>query len=156
MLLPGYNGRNRTFWSFNYEGRREMSESVATGWFPSSAMRSGDFSQLLNPVDASGALVRQPIIIYDPQTGIPFPGNVIPANRINAGTKNLLPYFPAQQFQQRDPLDFTNRDALPSQWDRTPGSFAAITTSAARTGHLCASHGTRKRGTTRQSIPTSA
>ncbi len=41
VLLPGYNGRNRTFWSFNYEGRREMSESVATGWFPSAAMRPG-------------------------------------------------------------------------------------------------------------------
>ncbi len=39
VLLPGYNGRNRTFWSFNYEGRRELSESVATGWFPSAAMR---------------------------------------------------------------------------------------------------------------------
>ena len=53
VLLPGYNGRDRTFWSFNYEGRRELSESVATGWFPSAAMRSGDF-WLLNPV-ATGA-----------------------------------------------------------------------------------------------------
>ncbi len=112
VLLPGYNGRNKTFWSFNYEGRREMSESVATGWFPSAAMRGGDFSQLLNPVDSSGKLVRQPIVIYDPQTGTPFPGNVIPPNRISTGAKNLLQYFPAQQFQQRDPLDFTNRDAL--------------------------------------------
>ncbi len=112
VLLPGYDGRNRTFWSFNYEGRREMSESVATGWFPSAAMRTGDFSQLLNPVDVAGNLVRQPIVIYDPQTGVPFPGNVIPPNRINAGAKNLLPYFPEQQFQQRDALDFTNRSAL--------------------------------------------
>jgi hypothetical protein len=112
VLLPGYNGRNRTFWSFNYEGRRELSESVATGWFPSNTMRAGNFSELLNPVDSSGRLIRQPILIYDPQTGSPFPGNVIPAMRINAGAKNLLPYLPAQQFQQRDPLDFTNRSAL--------------------------------------------
>lgn len=112
VMLPWYDGRNRTFWSFNYEGRREMSESVATGWFPSAAMRNGDFSELLNPVDASGALVRQPIAIYDPLTGQPFAGNVIPQNRINTGAKNLLQYMPSQQFRQRDPLDFTNRSAL--------------------------------------------
>ncbi|HWB98596.1 MAG TPA: carboxypeptidase regulatory-like domain-containing protein, partial [Bryobacteraceae bacterium] len=112
VMLPHYDGRNRTFWSFNYEGRRELSQSVQTGWFPSTAMRDGDFSQLLNPVGANGRLLRAPILIYDQLTGMPFAGNVIPQSRINAGSKNLLQYLPAQQFQQADPLDFTNRVAI--------------------------------------------
>lgn len=112
VRLPFYNGQNRTFWSFNYEGRREMSESVGTGWFPSTNMRNGDFSELLSPTDLTGRLTRQPILIYDALNGVPFAGNVIPASRINAGAKNLLPYFPAQQFRQADPLDFTNRNTL--------------------------------------------
>jgi hypothetical protein len=43
---------------------------------PTQQMRSGDFSQLL-----SGS---KPVVINDPLTGKPFPGNVIPANRISS------------------------------------------------------------------------
>ncbi len=108
VLLPHYNGRNRTFWSFDYEGRREVSVSVQTAWFPTEAMRNGDFSRLLNPVDANGRLVRAPILIYDQLTGVPFPGNVIPKSRLNAGVQNLLKYMPQTQFEQTDPLNYTN------------------------------------------------
>ncbi len=56
-------------------------------------MRNGDFSELLS----------QGIIIYDPLTAQtvgarvvrqPFPGNIIPADRINAIAKNVLSYYP--------------------------------------------------------------
>src|SRR4029453_10825867 len=43
--------------------------------------RLGDFSQ-------SGT------VITDPLTGLPFPGNVIPANRINSAAASLLSYYP--------------------------------------------------------------
>jgi len=108
VILPFYNGRNRTFWSFNYEGRRELSMSVQTAWFPSDAMRNGDFSRLLNPVDANGKLLRAPVLIYDQLTGMPFPNNIIPRTRLNPGAQNLLPYMTPAQFQQADPLDYTN------------------------------------------------
>ena len=51
-LLPKiYNGKDRTFWSFNYEGTRETQESVQQAfWFPQ-AFRNGDFSALLDAAD---------------------------------------------------------------------------------------------------------
>ena len=107
-VLPHYHGRNRTFWSFDYQGRREASQTTQTAWFPSDAMRTGDFSALLHPVNASGQLVRSPIIVYDQLTGTPFPNNILPASRLNAGSQNLLPYMPHTQFLQADPLAYTN------------------------------------------------
>jgi hypothetical protein len=113
VILPGYNGRNRTFWSFNYEGRREVSEAPATGWFPSEEMKRGNFAALLTPIDAAGNVRRPPVIIYDPRTGNPFPNNVIPESRIHPGVRdNLLKYLVSRQFTQADPLDFTNRAAI--------------------------------------------
>ena len=115
VILPGYDGRNRTFWSFNYEGRRRLTDSIQTEWYPSEAMRRGDFSELLNPVNpATGQAVRAPILIYDYLTGLPFPGNVIPPQRIHPGALNLLQFIPHRDFTQADPLDFTNRQAVPS------------------------------------------
>src|SRR4029078_6058253 len=49
---------------------------------PTAKMFAGDFSEIL-----PGTL------IYDPLTGQPFPGNVIPANRIDPISKNSLPYY---------------------------------------------------------------
>jgi hypothetical protein len=61
--------------------------------FPTRAMRNGDFSGV---TDTQG----RPIIIYDPLTTDangnrqPFPGNIIPANRINAVGRNLVNALP--------------------------------------------------------------
>ena len=65
VVLPGYNGRNRTFWAFDFEARRENSETVATAFFPPLAFRNGDFSGLLTPAinPATGRLFRSPIVI---------------------------------------------------------------------------------------------
>ena len=115
VIVPGYDGRNRTFWSFNYEGRRRLTESIQTQWYPSDAMRNGDFSELMNPVDPdTGRPLRAPILIYDYLTGDPFPGNIIPTARIHPGARNLLQYIPRRDFSQRDPLDFTNRKPVPT------------------------------------------
>ena len=54
---------------------------------PTERERRGDFSQT---VDQQGRL----IVIRDPRTGQPFPGNVIPANRINPNTQALLNQLP--------------------------------------------------------------
>ena len=109
--------KNKTFWSFNYEERRQTQESVATAWWPNQNFRKGDFSLLLNPPvnPATGRPVRAPIAIYDPLTGIPFNGNLIPANRQHPGALNVIDKFlPLPDFQQLDPLDFTASRAVPS------------------------------------------
>lgn len=56
-----YNGQNRTFWFFSYEGYKYRSGAFANHRVPTQAMRDGDFSGLR---DSSGTLMT----IYDPLT----------------------------------------------------------------------------------------
>lgn len=97
IIIPKlYNGRDRSFFFFNYEGYREGTPTPLTLSVPAPEMLNGDFSRL---VDLAG---RQ-IVIYDPATGRDvngtwtrdaFPGNIIPANRINPVAKNILDFQP--------------------------------------------------------------
>jgi hypothetical protein len=54
---------------------------------PTALERAGNFSQSF---DTNGKL----IVIKDPTTGVPFPGNVIPPERINSNGQKLLSVFP--------------------------------------------------------------
>ena len=72
--------KNHTFFYFDYEGVRLTSNGLISTFTPPTQWAGGDFS-------ASGAT------IIDPQTGAPFPGNVIPSNRINSVSAKILPLF---------------------------------------------------------------
>lgn len=62
MFFPKlYDGRNRSFWFFNYEGYKLRSEAINTYRVPTEAMRNGDFTGL---VTSTGT----PLTIYDPLT----------------------------------------------------------------------------------------
>lgn len=101
---------NRTFWTFNYEARREISEQVQTAFWPNQSFRGGDFSALLTPATnpSTGRPYRAPIVIFDPVTGIPFANNIIPSSRIAPGAQNMISkYLPLPDFQQNDILDYT-------------------------------------------------
>jgi len=54
---------------------------------PSAAERTGDFSQSFNPGNSL-------IVVNDPTTGQPFPGNIIPQSRINGWGQAMLNFFP--------------------------------------------------------------
>ena len=54
VLLPGYNGRSKSFFFYNYEGYRFTTSASGFYTLPTQAMRGGDFSQLR---DANGVLV---------------------------------------------------------------------------------------------------
>ena len=83
VVLPGlYNGRNKLFWMFSYEGTRRRQAVTTTTLVPTLKERAGDFSGV-------------PATIVDPITKIPFPGNVIPANRINPVGAALASLYPA-------------------------------------------------------------
>src|SRR6266851_768873 len=97
VRIPGlYDGRNKTFFMFNYEGYKEATPNPATYTVPDEAQLRGDFSNLR---DAQGRLIT----IYDPASGHldatgqwvrdPFPGNIIPANRIDPMAKTFSQYF---------------------------------------------------------------
>lgn len=114
VVLPRiYNGKNKTFWAFNYEGRRTREGVVATEWWPNEAFRRGDFSSVQFGAFDVNRRFRNPILIYDPFTGTPFPDNRIPASRLHQGAQNILSrYVPQPMFIQEDPLDFTARRAV--------------------------------------------
>ena len=112
VMLPFYKGKDKTFWSFNFEGTRETQESVQQGfWFPA-AFRNGDFSALLTPLIRNGVPVRAPTIVYDPLTGEPFRdsagniSNIVPPSRINKNAQNFInKYLPLPLFAPEDVLD---------------------------------------------------
>jgi hypothetical protein len=101
VVLPkAYNGRNKTFFMWAYEGlkdRRPRGGST-TLTVPTAAMRKGDFSELL----AIGPNYQ----IYDPATRRqeagsstryrqdPFPGNLIPSPRFDPVGTKVLEYIP--------------------------------------------------------------
>jgi hypothetical protein len=93
VRVPGYNGRDRTFFFGAVEWLYDEFPEPGPQTVPTDAMRNGDFS----------ALLAQNVIIYDPATaradgtGVvrdPFPNNIIPANRINPVARQLLQYYP--------------------------------------------------------------
>src|SRR4029079_461963 len=68
----------------NLEGLRRRQTTLSTFTVPSAQMFTGDFSEILPGTT-----------IYDPNTGQPFPGNVIPASRIDPVSQSLLQYYHA-------------------------------------------------------------
>src|SRR5688572_25424600 len=88
--------KNKTFFLFTGEKYREGTPAPLFSTVPTPAFKNGDFSNL---VDASGRLIT----IYDPATGRdvngvwtrdPFPGNRIPAERINPTARAIMQYWP--------------------------------------------------------------
>ena len=117
VVLPKlYNGRNRTFWFFGYEGLRQRSLRAFTGTVPTALEREGDFSQSR---DTNG----QPFVIYDPRTTRldpnrpagttryirdPFPGNQIPQGILHPIATAVMPYYPAPNQRGLGESDINN------------------------------------------------
>ncbi len=100
-------GRN-TYFSISYEGVREKIDRTYLQTIPTMAQRTGDYSDV---VDAAGNVLP----IYDPATTAPnpaynpsqpvstsnlqylrepFPGNRIPANRLDPVSQKAVQYYP--------------------------------------------------------------
>jgi hypothetical protein len=119
VWFPGlYKGTDRLFFMVNYEGLREDRTVEGIYSVPTAAMRAGDFSGLPT--------------IYDPDTRVmgadgviraqPFPGNIIPADRLHPTSLQLLEFYPSpntgtgltsnyqnEQDRQLDKDQFTGR-----------------------------------------------
>ena len=80
-----YDGRNKTFFMFNYEGFRFNTGGNSLQSAPTAAMVNGDFSSLLNPVTVNGVTFPAHILYdYSTCTGVnagltcqPYPNNQI-------------------------------------------------------------------------------
>lgn len=108
VVIPHlYNGHNRSFFLVSWQNGNADSPSPKTltvpdpAWLPKCPTCSADFS---NETYWNGTS-NEPVIIYDPDSlhqnsagalvRNPFPGNIIPGNRINSIAEKIVSYFPA-------------------------------------------------------------
>jgi hypothetical protein len=91
-----YDGKNKTFFFFGFQRLHEKKSAQVDSTVPSAEMKAGNFN-------FPGATANP---IYDPATTRlvngqwlrdPFPGNIIPANRIDPVARKVLEYDPWNQ-----------------------------------------------------------
>jgi hypothetical protein len=73
-----FHGKDKAWFFFSYAGERISQFQSLTGVVPTVAQRGGPFTTS----------------IKDPSTGQPFPGNTIPAARINPIAQKLIGFYP--------------------------------------------------------------
>ncbi|WP_254060269.1 TonB-dependent receptor [Granulicella sp. L56] len=139
LKIPGLlrNGPNIFV---GYQRTRDSVAVTTAGLVPNLAERDGDFSQAVN---AQG----QPVVIYDPTTGQPYPGNRVPINPQARALLNLYPlpnFTGSSQYNYQIPLiTDTHKDALIATASKTigrsnqiTGTFAATSTRESTTNLL--------------------
>lgn len=96
VLLPRYNGRNRTFFFTDYEGQREVLGQTQTLTVPSAAMRTGNFEGVVSNgiFDPSSTRANPSGTGYIRDR---FPGDQIPANRFDPLAAKLINLYPLPQ-----------------------------------------------------------
>jgi hypothetical protein len=84
VVIPKlYNGRNRTFFMMSYEALRNKQSVPGIDTVFPEAFRTGDFSSITTPIVDPFAPGRTP-----------FPGNIIPQNRLSPQAIKALQYMP--------------------------------------------------------------
>src|ERR1700722_18011579 len=117
LRIPHLLPRGPTFF-VAYEWTRDHTTATDPGLVPTEAERAGDLSGLVNPLG-------QPLVIYDPVTKLPFPGNVVP---VSSQAQSLLQLYPLPNITgnplynyQIPVLNSSHQDALLSRLDKTLG-----------------------------------
>ncbi|HTZ58474.1 MAG TPA: hypothetical protein VMB49_10275 [Acidobacteriaceae bacterium] len=117
LNIPRLMPRGPTFF-VAYEWTRDHTSENETGLVPTDAERMGDLSGLVNPLG-------QPLVVYNPATGLPYPGNVVP---VSPQAQALLQLYPSPNISgdplynyQVPVLNSTHQDQLLSRLDKTVG-----------------------------------
>jgi trimeric autotransporter adhesin len=117
LRIPHLLPRGPTFF-VAYEWTRDHTAATESGLVPTEAERTGDLAGLINPLG-------QPLIVYDPATKLPFPGNVVP---VSSPAQSLLQLYPLPNITgnslynyQVPVLNSSHQDALLSRLDKTLG-----------------------------------
>jgi hypothetical protein len=104
VVLPHYNGRDRTFFFFSYEGLRNPTITNETALNPSPQQLAGNLADNsygtgFFPTSSNycQSLPTSPhcVDVINPATGQAFPGNVIPTSMLNSVTQKWIPFWPA-------------------------------------------------------------
>lgn len=117
MKIPHLLPHGPTFFAA-YQWTRNQTAQNETGLVPTDAERGGDLSGLVNPLG-------QPITVFDPTTGLPFPGNQVP---VAPQAQALLAFYPSPNIAgnslynyQVPALTATHQDVVQSRLDKTLG-----------------------------------
>src|SRR5580704_13034560 len=95
----------------------QLSQGVdANNIVASAAKRLGNFTDIL------------PKTIKDPLTGQPFPGNIIPANRLSPQTQFLLPYMPPPNLVQGSTFRSVSTSPLAESIYKADGKYDQVLT----------------------------
>jgi len=144
VYLPWvYNGHDKTFFMFNYEGFRYNTGGNGLNSAPTEAMTNGDFSSLLTPTTINGTTYPAHIL-YDyttctganqgqtcePYGGAGTPTNIIPTTAEDAVYKASIPYMPVAPSSVNSPYqnlpvishDVTNANMYEVRIDQNVGA----------------------------------
>ncbi len=101
LYIPGKMNRDRAraYFFFSQEFQRQrVDQGLKIQRVPTAAERNGDFS---NSQDTNGNIIR----VLDPLNGRKqFPGNIVPANRINPTGQAILNMFPLPNYVDPTPV----------------------------------------------------
>jgi hypothetical protein len=112
--------KNKTFFLFTGEKYREGTPAPQNSTTPTPAFKTGDFSGLVN---AQGQLIR----IFDPATGRdvngvwtrdPFPGNIIPGDRISSVARAIMQYYPDPNYTTAGAAPWQNNLDYPEHFNK--------------------------------------
>lgn len=113
VYIPGKFNRNRDklFFVIGQEWQNQLQPNdLKNVTVPTALERQGDFSQTR---DGGGV----PVVIRDPLTNSPFPGNIIPKNRLNADGVKILSFYPLPNAAGKDP-SFNYQTQIPNKFPR--------------------------------------
>ncbi|MBI1897299.1 MAG: TonB-dependent receptor [Acidobacteria bacterium] len=85
LRIPRLLELERTMFVLSYSATRNRGPYSAFATMPSALEREGDFSH---------SFVRGPVLVFDPASNQPFPGNRIPRSRFDPIAAGLLDYIP--------------------------------------------------------------
>jgi hypothetical protein len=82
--------KDKLFWMGNFQVLRERRYQTLQGTAPTERERNGDFS-----LSRSVLTDRPPgVVVVDPFTKVPLPGNIVPASRFDAFATKYMQYIP--------------------------------------------------------------
>src|SRR3984885_15301691 len=94
IYIPGHFNTDKTkaFFYWGEEWVRYIFTDTSALTVPTAEMRTGNFSELLDP---NNIFYHKVVQLVDPKTGLPFPGNIIPAADLSPNGLGILKAYPA-------------------------------------------------------------